>query len=193
MDAGLAAVCGALAGSMATIGAALAAGRAQREGARIGARAEHRKERRQPRQDAYKALISAASEMRDIRKGPKPGLREEQRAYDANSKIQEAWTDVALLGPSSVSNLASAIREKAAAFSTLMWALYGIPNVKLSDQLYGSASTDAEKEKLRDGYWKSLDVLENEIAAAIEAFSAAARSALDDDGSQRLRRWPARR
>ncbi|MCX4687228.1 hypothetical protein OG401_23470 [Kitasatospora purpeofusca] len=193
MDAGLAAVCGALAGSVATIGAAFATGRAQREGARIGARVEHRKERRMPRQEAYKRLMSAASEIRSIRKSPVPGESEPQRAYQANKDVKLAWEDIALLGPDDVSRAASELRDLAFALYTLIWALYGTPNVEHERVLYGTANSPEDRQRMRQGYRESLDVLEGKIADAIEEFAEAARTALDDDGSQRRRRWSLRR
>jgi hypothetical protein len=66
MDAGLAAVLGALAGAVATTGAAFATGWATREQAKIAARGEHRRQRRDARHGVYKEFISTASELRKV-------------------------------------------------------------------------------------------------------------------------------
>ncbi|MGW7548452.1 hypothetical protein ACWGKQ_46160 [Streptomyces sp. NPDC054770] len=66
MDAGLAAVLGALAGAVATTGAAFAAGWSAREQAKFAARAEHKRQRREPREKAYKAFLSEAIALREL-------------------------------------------------------------------------------------------------------------------------------
>ncbi|WP_128380239.1 hypothetical protein [Streptomyces cavernae] len=121
MDAGLAAVLGAVAGALATTGAALATGWAMREQAKITARAEHRRQRREPRSDIYKRFIDAA---RDMEHHTRPGSLIDQpeddpevmdhyavRLGETAYQVREAWIEVALAGPSAVEKIASQIDQ----------------------------------------------------------------------------------
>ncbi|MFI8834029.1 hypothetical protein ACIGPN_23780 [Streptomyces afghaniensis] len=126
MDAGLAAVLGALAGSVATIGAALATGWAQREEARIAARAEHRRERREPRLEAYRAFISATSDLREqstfftVRDLVPDDLDEvtTDLLFQAVSGMKESALEVSLAGPRRVSKEAIKIQRLGSELST---------------------------------------------------------------------------
>lgn len=116
MDAGLAAVLGALAGSVATIGAALATGWSQREGARIAARSEHRRERREPRHEVYRQFIAEANHMGQqaavyctLGAALRPDYYTEartQRVHEMTRLIQSKATESALAGPKDVTESA---------------------------------------------------------------------------------------
>jgi hypothetical protein len=182
MDAGTAAVLGALAGSVATIGAALATGWAQREGARIAARAEHRRERRGPRQDVYKEFISAAS-----------AFRAESRRYtyleimpdviddyevnsvgEAASAMKDCALSVALAGPRRVSQEAIKIENLAKELAA---------DVKLLQLATGY--TGEGRERVERDYRRNILKAARKVDQAIDGFLLRAQAALDDDGSVR--------
>lgn len=121
MDAGLAAVLGALAGSVSTIGASIATSRAQREEARIAARASNRQQLRAPRENAYRAFIESSMALLNqtdiFRSDPTatdhvtPELSE---LVDGLAKtVTEKWLDVALAGPPTAEQAARAIMKTA--------------------------------------------------------------------------------
>ncbi|GGX12675.1 hypothetical protein [Streptomyces chartreusis] len=175
MDAGLAAVLGALAGSVATIGAALATGWAQREGARITARAEHRRERREPRQSVYKVLISEASQLRDssapfaVHPDLYPVFEEEPEARwrQLVTAIKEASTDAALAGPPEVSEAAISLSRGASALLAEL-CVYNI----------------VDEDGQRDARVR-LFLQSQEFDSSVTVFIIAAQAALDDDGSRK--------
>ncbi|WP_143034572.1 MULTISPECIES: hypothetical protein [unclassified Streptomyces] len=180
MDAGTAAVLGALAGSVATIGAALATGWAQREGARITARSEHRRERREPRHAVYKTFISKADRMRHrasvysaLDDGLSPDYVTEeqlQELFAARSEIKDKATEAALAGPKKVTEAALVV-------------------ARLSHELAGAAGvfselTEPNHQRMRDHQRKNLLRLAKEYEKSVDDFTLRAQSALDDDGSR---------
>ncbi|MGW0987914.1 hypothetical protein ACWD46_17045 [Streptomyces sp. NPDC002486] len=171
MDAGLAAVLGALAGSVATIGAALATGWAQRESARITVRSEHRRERREPRHGVYKEFISEASRMCDevgifatYDMFP-PDLVTENRAQrieGAADSVKEKWVEVALAGPREVAEVASKIERLSNGLAFRIRA-------------YQRAASTGMMERIK------LEAVE--IEESLDRLVFLAQAALDDDGS----------
>ncbi|MEJ8647337.1 hypothetical protein WKI65_04460 [Streptomyces sp. MS1.AVA.3] len=181
MDAGTAAVLGALAGSIATIGAALATGWAQREGARITARSEHRRERREPRHDIYKEFISEANQLShqtglylsfDVDLMP-DDITEDRRQLlsGVSAALDEKALEAALAGPKRVTEAA-------------------LETARLSHRLVGSALnfqglTEERHQRMRDSVRKSLLAICRRYERSLEGFVFQAQSALDDDGSRK--------
>ncbi|WP_217134815.1 hypothetical protein [Streptomyces sp. AC558_RSS880] len=177
MDAGLAAVLGALAGSVATIGAALATGWAQREGARITARSEHRRQRLESRSAVYKQFLLRANDLRAaiLPHAENPGVRisfhvDIERVELAANKVREVWSDVALAGPQSVAKCANSIRVA----SYLI--LISVGQIK-----EGSSEGDGSTP----GYQAELILIDQceHLGKLLDEFESVARKALDDDGS----------
>lgn len=185
MDAGLAAVLGALAGSVATIGAALATGWAQREGARITARSEHRRERREPRHDVYKEFIAEASRMRDlvgvfaidaemIGRIPLRVLSDDfiSNLYDLSEVVKGKSTDAALAGP-------RGITEAATKVSNLSREL--VIDLKTLKEVSEDESRDARfLRHVREATFATTRAFQN----SLDEFILCAQAALDDDGSR---------
>ncbi|MFJ2407109.1 hypothetical protein ACIOUE_38080 [Streptomyces xanthochromogenes] len=183
MDAGVAAVCGALAGSVATIGAALATGWSQREGARISARAEHLRQRREPRHDVYKGFIAAVSEMNDatrnVRAINSPRIEhftdEQVLQYKrAAGVIKAQWLEVALAGPKSVNRVATRIKEASNLIAIEAEALLIIRVApELLDRHQGGRETIQGVKKAAEDLTKWLS-----------EFTELAQAVLDSDGSK---------
>ncbi|WP_217549584.1 hypothetical protein [Streptomyces sp. GbtcB6] len=180
MDAGTAAVLGALAGSLATIGAALATGWAQREGARIAARAEHRRERREPRLAAYKEFISVASEFREQSTFLAVSdfiLEEldEARAdslFQASRAIKNSALEASLAGPQRVSKEVIKIQRLSGELSS---------NASLLKHTMDNPET--VNQRLQRRFLKQTVTTARELNRAIDNFVLRAQAALDDDGS----------
>jgi hypothetical protein len=179
MDAGLAAVLGALAGSVATIGAAIATGWAQREGARITARSEHRRERREPRHDLYKEFISKANLIKHqagtyvaLEDGLTPDYVDEDQArfmLDSSSEIEKKATEVALAGPKKVTEAVLSIAR--------------LSN-ELAITVYSFRSwAESRHERIREHQRKKIIALSLDYESSLADFILRAQSALDDDGS----------
>ncbi|THA90183.1 hypothetical protein E6R61_21010 [Streptomyces sp. LRa12] len=185
MDAGLAAVLGAIAASMGSVAAAFA----QHETARISARADHRRERRQPRHDTYRVFIQ------------KVILVKERVAYDGYEDttfseeealikaVHESWIDVSLLGPQPVISAAARLRDDALEVVQLMAVTR-----RLQERVtYMDEEDDALEEEL-ETYSSSVDYL-YEAAQALtksaDRFSTVASASLDDDGT--VRQFPSKR
>ncbi|MFD4700836.1 hypothetical protein [Streptomyces niveus] len=108
MDAGLAAICGALAGAVATTGAALATGWSQRESARIAARAEYQRQRHESRHAAYKRFISITQTLNDetrflrtLGNSSQHDFSQEfaDRCSALEQEVKEVWMEIVLAGP----------------------------------------------------------------------------------------------
>lgn len=189
MDAGLAAVLGALAGATATIGAALATGWAQRESACIAARSEHRRQRREPRQKAYKEFIAAASELRvltgTVRRAPKGAplsvFTEDflKSCIKVHAQISAQWLEIALAGPGEVEKAASRLESYSIDVITFVGWIVGVRKreVECTEE---SSSVLAKEAKETFGQFKDLVP---KIYEALDEFVSAAQSALDDDGT----------
>ncbi|WP_405756414.1 hypothetical protein [Streptomyces sp. NBC_00073] len=190
MDAGLAAVLGALAGSVATIGASVATGWSAREQARTAARAEHLRQRRDARQAVYEELITAAHAHSDLTKlllAPTPEefddlermrllppgmdliavIRESKALHENVKKIS---TRVQLAGPKEVSTAAALVDEK----SREVYAVLAVMRIPAAYPGMPSLS-----DQWRDGATRFCDFMD-----AMEDFSERARVALDNDGTK---------
>ncbi|WP_158686603.1 hypothetical protein [Streptomyces griseoflavus] len=185
MDAGLAAVLGALAGSVATIGAALATGWAQREGARITARSEHRRERREPRHAVYRELIEAATTLQNLTghyayfDDAMPDdlhLNEEDvaRIFQQQRDIKPLAIQAALAGPADVGEVAMKLAKQSYDLVVYVSALSGFASDPdtINERTWGFALKKATS--VSRGYTQTLD-----------HFVSRAQKALDDDGSRR--------
>lgn len=180
MDAGLAAVLGALAGSVATIGAALATGWAQREGVRITARSEHRRARREPRHDIYRQFISEAKPL-GLHAGVysalgstlMPDYFTEERirqAREASRGINDKATEVALAGPRKITESALKIARLASRLTACVGNFR-----ELGDERH---------QRMRDQSRRSVMKYAKKYDAALQDFILQAQFALDDDGSR---------
>ncbi|MFJ9160037.1 hypothetical protein ACIRPS_24920 [Streptomyces griseoviridis] len=190
MDAGLAAVLGALAGSAATIGAAMAAGWSAREQSKMAARSEHLRQRRDARQAVYEEFINAANAHADLTKlllAPVPQeyddfermrllprgmdwasvVRNDKAMFESISKIS---TRVQLAGPKSVSTAAAKVEETAQDVSV------SISLMTLETDIPGMPSL---ADRWQEGAVKYCD-----YSDAVESFFELARIALDDDGTK---------
>ncbi|MFD7565802.1 hypothetical protein ACFV7O_21665 [Streptomyces tendae] len=184
MDAGLAAVLGALAGSVATIGAALATGWAQREGARITARSEHRRERREPRHTAYREMIEAATSLRDMTVqyelfdaseiSSDVHLREQDilGLHAKQALVRKRAIEVALVGPAPVGEVAMRVASVSNHLFLFVTALSGFLNAP---------------EPIDDHTWsyslRKAESLSKEYGQEVDQLISLAQAALDDDGS----------
>ncbi|MFB6876883.1 hypothetical protein [Streptomyces sp. NPDC056323] len=189
MDAGLAAVLGALAGSVATIGAALATGWSAREQAKMAARAEHLRQRRDARQAVYEEFIDAAHAHSDLTKillAPAPEdfddmerLRILPPGMDLAAVIEESRslhetvtriaTRVQLAGPKEVSAAASLVDDK----SRDVYAVLAVMPVPAT-----YPGMPSLPEQWNDGCMRFVD-----FSSAVDDFSESARIALDNDGT----------
>ncbi|MFJ7340136.1 hypothetical protein ACIQU3_07485 [Streptomyces sp. NPDC101110] len=182
MDAGLAAVLGALTGSVATIGAALATGWAQREGARITARSEHRRQRLEPRTAIYKEFVSHANTIQGIASrfivDPEAidldAINEDvlRGVTSAAHGIEKAWADVALAGPESVATCAGEIYAH---------------SIRMTIAVNEVARRNSGEIPLNPGRELATRVAVSDSAhrlwMKVDDFAPLARQALDDDGS----------
>ncbi|MER6189605.1 hypothetical protein [Streptomyces cyaneofuscatus] len=179
MDAGLAAVLGAIAASMGSVAAAFA----QHETARISARADHRRERRQPRHDTYRLFIQ------------KVLLVKERVAYDGYEDttfneeealikaVHESWIDVSLLGPQPVISAASRLRDDALGVIELM-AITRHLQERLSYMDDEDDTLEGELEKYSSSVDHLYDAAQT-LTKSTDQFSTAASASLDDDGTVR--------
>ncbi|MFF6808824.1 hypothetical protein ACFZAG_02850 [Streptomyces sp. NPDC012403] len=183
MDAGTAAVLGALVGSVATIGAALATGWAQREGVRITARSEHRRERREPRQGAYQEFISSALSLHsqihvfagEAELVPEAISSDEYSQFHAlASAVEQKSITVALAGPREVTEAALKIGRLSIDIASNIGAVGLI-----------HANDEGSDERFR---WKMRKVIADHAVlfeSAVDNFVLLAQAALDDDGSRK--------
>ncbi|MET9515050.1 hypothetical protein [Streptomyces sp. NPDC002994] len=189
MDAGLAAVLGALAGASATTGAAFATGWATREQAKIAARAEHRRQRRDSRHAVYEEFIATVREQMAhaaplFEEGPPEDQDELDRHFqssgvrDADSLLTESYrlhanvmkvlTRVQLAGPKSATTTAKSVCNRSFALLSSLASLTGrLPR----------------RDVLREAFRQAEDRL-RKLDMAVDAFIEAAQAALDDDGTK---------
>lgn len=170
MDAGLAAVCGALAGSVATIGAALATGWSSREQAKIAARAEHRRQRRDARQATYEAYIAAARATHEFMKSlsdePEELTRQEARAVMKEMDTQHVR--VHLAGPEAIHDAAFEVAKAGGSCFHAISRFIAIDGESLQDRVPIYMSLDTAAVDLRETLWRFIE---------------ASHNALDDDGT----------
>ncbi len=175
MDAGLAAVLGALAGAGGAVGAGLIAGVSQWKTAKLGARAEHTRQRRESRQIAYAKFIEAHMEFAQLlhplrfESVPRRELftSEAARKVDAAcDRVQLTFIDVALCGPRKVTQVADEQRKVSNAargrFREISCCYLGVPG-------YGESAIP--------GFWESLCSGVGDIS--IRSFLESAPIALD--------------
>ncbi|WP_189588949.1 hypothetical protein [Streptomyces massasporeus] len=192
MDAGLAAVLGALAGAVATTGAAFATGWSAREQAKIAARAEHRRQRRDARQAVYEEFIDAArthaAHATHLSIGPMPQNEEEFRqlvreggnqetdslimeSYTLHGKIEKILTRVQLAGgPADIGAAAKSVCNSSFA---VMGSMAALPSERRFP------GREALAEVLREIHERQMRLDE-----VIDRFVEAASVALDDDGTR---------
>ncbi|MFE9063236.1 hypothetical protein [Streptomyces violaceusniger] len=189
MDAGLAAVLGALAGSVATIGAAMATGWSAREQSKMAARSEHLRQRRDARQAVYEEFIDATqahAELTKILLAPVPEvladlqrmrilpqgmdlaavIRESKSLSENLSKVS---TRVQLAGPKEVSTAAALVDDKASDVYVSL-SLMPLPS-------YPGMPSLAEQ-------WRKGAMRYVEFSEARDDFFERARIALDKDGTK---------
>ncbi|MFI9247148.1 hypothetical protein ACIGXF_32275 [Streptomyces sp. NPDC053086] len=122
MDAGLAAVLGAVTGAVSTLLASVVTGWSQRAGTRITVRAEHRRDVREVRRTAYRGFLAAAGPVEEMvvnfhrLSGVPlhlftPGLV--SRSEELYRSLDSAWREVVLNSPVEVLQHATAVKEKA--------------------------------------------------------------------------------
>lgn len=183
MDAGLAAVCGALAGTFGTIGTAFATGWWQRQNAQLTVRAEHRREQRQPRYDAYKAFSSACAELAELARSRNTENPAFEAAIDLESTVKAQWVEISLLGPAYVLGPANSLRASAL---KIMPAMHRSSHAG-SDE---DAQSPESRQRITDAVYESFALLDSVADAAyqaLEAFAAVAQQAMSDDGSKLVR------
>ncbi|MFD3638727.1 hypothetical protein [Streptomyces griseus] len=184
MDAGLAAVCGALAGAIGAVGAAWATSNAQLKSARLAARAEHLRQRRDTRSVHYRELITAVSDLlAHLRSGQSVGrpLFRFTNDYlnDMKSLCQNVRSkveDVALAGPPEVRNAAYRIRR---AMEITFEAVDQL-NANLREVELTSESEHPMEARNINDFARGRD----RIGELLEDFSDEASDALDDDGTR---------
>jgi hypothetical protein len=190
MDAGLAAVLGALAGSVATIGAALATGWSAREQAKMGARAEHLRQRRDARQAVYEEFIDAAQEHANWTKillAPAPEDFDDlerlnilppgmdlatviSESKSLHEKVKRVSTRVQIAGPKEVSAAAVMVCDKSG-------EVFGSLGVTAVTRNYPGARTLSQK-------WQDGCARYVAFSGARSDFTEKARLALDNDGTE---------
>ncbi|MFH9496237.1 hypothetical protein ACH4L9_12390 [Streptomyces globisporus] len=186
MDAGLAAVLGALAGAVGTTAAGMATGWASREQAKIAAKAEHRRQRREPRQVAYGDLLRSCAALRDHMtpmygfppdevQVPRPDLDQEfvDRAHTLTLAIRECWLSVALAGPKLLAESAEATEYAASKLS----GLCHVHHVVASSTVSTDPNLVLNSYRLAHGAFRELD-------ERLSEFRSLAQAALDDDGTR---------
>lgn len=180
MDAGIAAIGGALAGALATLGAAFVTGWVQREGARISVQAEYRNELRQPRREAYREFISAATQLSSATASEVLALDENllNGALRLGGPIDKAWLDISLLGPKRALANATQVRRHAFAAIDLLYTW----KIWLSNGA-GGPEDDRRGEVLS----QQLDNLAVLLSKSVEDFAESAQQALEETGMERRR------
>ncbi|MEU8988535.1 hypothetical protein AB0C98_19160 [Streptomyces sp. NPDC048558] len=182
MDAGLAAVLGALAGAVATTGAAFATGWATREQARIAARAEHTRQRRDARQAVYEEFIEQTGALMDraieYSDSSAPTWVQIQAAevevWASWESVKGVFTKVRLAGPEYVTQRAIAVRKACILVAVRMTAVKQAPlPVRVRDAELFAAKRAELSESLTQLIMEHGD------------FIRAAQAALDDDGTKR--------
>ncbi|MEU7048152.1 hypothetical protein [Streptomyces eurythermus] len=188
MDAGLAAVLGALAGAVATTAAALATGWSAREQAKITARGEHRRQRRDARQAVYEEFIATVREQMAhasplFEESPPEDQEELDRhlqssgvrdsaslltdAYRLHTDVLKVLTRVQLAGPKDVTTTAKSVCNRSFA---------------LTSSLASLISTPRERDALRRSF-RQVEERLLKLDMGLDAFIDAAQAALDDDGT----------
>ncbi|MGW1372699.1 hypothetical protein ACWD6P_00240 [Streptomyces sp. NPDC002446] len=181
MDAGIAAVLGALAGAAATIGTSLVTSHAGRSQARLSARAEHLRQRRQPRESVYRDFLASATDLRDQLRSVSGGALDQPALLDTdefddayaaevnrlNGEIRARWLDVSLSGPTEVAARAGEIEAASARVAlAVVWL-----------------STHDDDHWATDHVCSAFMAHTRTLFRAIPEMIELAREALDDDGT----------
>ncbi|MFH8837333.1 hypothetical protein [Streptomyces sp. NPDC017868] len=173
MDAGIAAIGGALVGAVAALGTAALATWAQRANAQATVRSEHQKELRHPRREAYGRLIPVGMQLAERAAGDFIWIEDAARsdALELKGPIDESWLEISLLGPPLVASSATEVHRHAHVVFDHLWQLesYMQSTGRDDEDLVERLSTDLgeSSEKLRD---------------AVLAFSRTAQIALEATG-----------
>ncbi|MEV7278105.1 hypothetical protein [Streptomyces sp. NPDC093111] len=180
MDAGLAAVCGALAGAAGAVGAAFMTSRAQWKGARLAARAEHVRQRRDERAERYRDFHKSALEfgrvLNRLSYNYDPAVftsRFGDAVVDANELCQVAGMEVHFSGPRSVGK---AVRATLAEMNWITNQVRYLCVTSRDGMPSGGQESFAEMQR-------AIEKVED----LFEAFSLKAADALDDYGERRPR------
>ncbi|MFI8834028.1 hypothetical protein ACIGPN_23775 [Streptomyces afghaniensis] len=192
MDAGIAAVLGAVAGSISGVIGSVATGRAQREGVRMTVRAEAFKERHQPRRDAYKAFLQVLLNLDARLNTPayEDSTPEEERQL--RDDLDTRWIDVVLAGPEAITIVGSAVRDAVDDGIAHMGECRRLLNewLKLANANEDENAEEAARQEYEDAINKADD-FRNALNDCINAFGAVASRILDADGTERNKssRW----
>lgn len=189
MDAGLAAVLGAVAGALGTALAGVSTGWASQQQAKIAARSAHQLERRQSRENAYRAFMRTADALHEhvipmasswevtggfvLRLTPTQDFCDQAAAHD--QALREAWLEVSLLGPSSVLDPAASVLELAKDVSNGCSLVFALSQIDLSEEPEMRDEITSARQQTRD----AISQFEKEI----QKFGKFAQRALDDDGA----------
>ncbi|MET7869597.1 hypothetical protein [Streptomyces cyaneofuscatus] len=178
MDAGLAAVLGALAGAVGAVGGAWMTSRGQWKSARLAARAEHKRQRREPRSEVYATFLNSSNQLLDawtpIQRISDVTSERRTLVYEAADSIDDAYSAVALSGPEEVSNIAEQIRDHAAQLkqeARFLWAGQYV------------MQDNGEPEAWIFDIESRIPRARTALSAQIRKFTVSARTTLDDDGS----------
>ncbi|MCX4831196.1 hypothetical protein OG746_20890 [Streptomyces sp. NBC_01016] len=187
MDAGIAAVFGALAGSISGVIGSIAAGRAQRDGVRMTVRAENFKERHQPRREAYRAFLEVLRALEARLNSPayEDSTREEERQFKED--LDARWIDVVLAGPEPLAIIGSVVHDAV----DDMIAHLGECRQLLKQWLEETDEEDEDAfEAARKAYEDAMnetDSCRRQLVDAINTFGVACARMLDRDGTERRR------
>lgn len=179
MDAGLAAVLGALAGAVGAVGGAWTTSRVQWKSARLTARAEHKRQRREPRHEVYATFLTAANQFSDawLSVAGMGAMTNERRdaITQAASAVKAASPAVALAGPEEISAIAESIRDQAVHLQMLARGLWAGRHIIEGGEGY-------PEPWIRDAESALPQVL-RKFSDEVHRFTRVARATLDDDGS----------
>ncbi|MGW0633583.1 hypothetical protein [Streptomyces sp. NPDC002758] len=189
MDAGLAAVLGAVAGAIGTSLAGVSTGWASQQQAKIAARSAHQLERRQSRETAYRAFMRAADTLHEhvapmvsswgmaegfvIRRTPNQDFCDEAAAH--GGVLRDAWLEVSLLGPSSVLDPAVSVLELGKDVFGGCSLVFMLSHIDLSEEPEMRDEIAYAQQRTRDAT--------SQFGKKIQEFGKSAQRALDDDGA----------
>lgn len=178
MDAGLAAVLGALVGGAGTVTAGVVTGWAAREQAKITARAEHHRHRIDSREAAYRAFIGSCNTLIDhvgskYWEGARPPAPTREFAEETRrlaQAVRDGWQEIALLGPVAAAAAASACEHEAFQMAAQCFFHSASGTFALSP---------AEVEEIVT----RVSTRHGNLKESLAAFTHVARETLDSDGA----------
>jgi hypothetical protein len=169
MDAGLAAVSGAIAGAVATVGAAFVNGWTQRQGTLLTIKAADRKDLREPRLDAYGTFLSCVTNLLRLAKhGEGDRVRTLKAMQAAVDRLDELYPIIAMRSPRDVRDHAERINAGAKDLYDFYF------NTEFKDGAGDSARGAADEALKLDFYMRLLHKSRDE-------FLDAAQKVLSDD------------